>query len=224
MARPSRRPVAPLYDPAFEHDACGIGFVADAGGRNRGRVLELALARAGGARAIAARSGPTASRATAPGSCCRWSRRSSRSWPGPRRGERPAIAMLFLPRGPATGRAGAGAGRRGAGDGRRSRSRRGDASRSTPSPSAPRLPTRSPTSSRRSSRARWTRRPAARSRMPSSSDASSSPAAGSSRRPARRVSTTCRSRRCRAGPSSTRASSPAAAWRRSTRTSPARSR
>ncbi len=43
---PTRRkpPVAPLYDPRFEHDACGIGFVADAGGRNRERVLPLALA------------------------------------------------------------------------------------------------------------------------------------------------------------------------------------
>jgi glutamate synthase (ferredoxin) len=43
---PARRkpPVAPLYDPRFEHDACGIGFVADAGGRNRERVLPLALA------------------------------------------------------------------------------------------------------------------------------------------------------------------------------------
>ena len=35
---------APLYDPAFEHDACGVGFVADAGGRSRTRVLPLALA------------------------------------------------------------------------------------------------------------------------------------------------------------------------------------
>ncbi|HYM82547.1 MAG TPA: glutamate synthase central domain-containing protein, partial [Candidatus Dormibacteraeota bacterium] len=32
-----------LYDPAFEHDACGVGFVADAGARSRGRVLPLAL-------------------------------------------------------------------------------------------------------------------------------------------------------------------------------------
>ncbi len=39
-----RPPAAPLYDPAFEHDACGIGFVADAGGRNLDRVLPLALA------------------------------------------------------------------------------------------------------------------------------------------------------------------------------------
>jgi glutamate synthase (ferredoxin) len=32
-----------LYDPRYEHDACGIGFVADAGGRSRDRVLPLAL-------------------------------------------------------------------------------------------------------------------------------------------------------------------------------------
>jgi glutamate synthase domain-containing protein 2/glutamate synthase domain-containing protein 1/glutamate synthase domain-containing protein 3 len=43
MARPRRRSGAPLYDPAFEHDACGIGFVADAGGRSRDRVLGLTL-------------------------------------------------------------------------------------------------------------------------------------------------------------------------------------
>ncbi|MBA2254328.1 MAG: hypothetical protein H0W07_04350, partial [Chloroflexi bacterium] len=34
----------PLYDPRYEHDACGVGFVADAGGRSRERVLPLALA------------------------------------------------------------------------------------------------------------------------------------------------------------------------------------
>ena len=33
----------PLYDPRFEHDACGVGFVADAGGRAHDRVLSLAL-------------------------------------------------------------------------------------------------------------------------------------------------------------------------------------
>ncbi len=35
---------APLYDARYEHDACGVGFVADAGGRSRARVLPLALA------------------------------------------------------------------------------------------------------------------------------------------------------------------------------------
>ena len=34
----------PLYESRFEHDACGVGFVADAGGRSRDRVLPLALA------------------------------------------------------------------------------------------------------------------------------------------------------------------------------------
>ena len=43
MPHPRRRSDAPLYDPSFEHDACGIGFVADAGGRSRDRVLALAL-------------------------------------------------------------------------------------------------------------------------------------------------------------------------------------
>ena len=39
-----RRSVAPLYEARFEHDACGVGFVADAGGHSRERVLPLALA------------------------------------------------------------------------------------------------------------------------------------------------------------------------------------
>ena len=43
MPRDRSRTVAPLYDPSFEHDACGIGFVADAGGRRRDEVLGLAL-------------------------------------------------------------------------------------------------------------------------------------------------------------------------------------
>ncbi len=41
-ARRSGRPS--LYDPRFEHDACGVGFVADVGGRSRTAVLRLALA------------------------------------------------------------------------------------------------------------------------------------------------------------------------------------
>jgi glutamate synthase domain-containing protein 1 len=43
MTRDRSRPAAPLYDPTFEHDACGIGFVADAGGRRRHDVVPLAL-------------------------------------------------------------------------------------------------------------------------------------------------------------------------------------
>jgi len=33
-----------LYDSRFEHDACGIGFVADAGGRASRGVVDAALA------------------------------------------------------------------------------------------------------------------------------------------------------------------------------------
>jgi glutamate synthase (ferredoxin) len=41
----SSRPLEPpLYDASFEHDACGVGFVADARGLAPGRVLPLALA------------------------------------------------------------------------------------------------------------------------------------------------------------------------------------
>ena len=46
MSTPARRrnPADhPLYDARFEHDACGVGFVADAGGHSRDRVLPLAL-------------------------------------------------------------------------------------------------------------------------------------------------------------------------------------
>ena len=39
-----RRQAAPCTTPRFEHDACGVGFVADAGGHSRDRVLPLALA------------------------------------------------------------------------------------------------------------------------------------------------------------------------------------
>ncbi|MBA3779644.1 MAG: glutamate synthase large subunit, partial [Chloroflexi bacterium] len=42
--RRARHAEAPLYNPSFEHDACGVGFVADAGARSRDRVLPLALA------------------------------------------------------------------------------------------------------------------------------------------------------------------------------------
>src|SRR5256886_12570409 len=37
------RPVG-LYAPRFEHDACGIGFVADAGGRASREIVDAALA------------------------------------------------------------------------------------------------------------------------------------------------------------------------------------
>src|SRR5256714_13392768 len=53
---------AGLYAPRFEHDACGIGFVADAGGRASGEIVDAARAalnrvRHRGAVAADARSG-----------------------------------------------------------------------------------------------------------------------------------------------------------------------
>jgi glutamate synthase domain-containing protein 1 len=32
-----------LYDPAFEHDACGVGFVVDMHGRASHRMIELGI-------------------------------------------------------------------------------------------------------------------------------------------------------------------------------------
>jgi glutamate synthase (ferredoxin) len=98
---PVRRkpPDAPLYDPRFEHDACGIGFVADAGGRNRERVLPLALAglAALGHRGAFGADGESSDgagvalpletglvEALAPGATAR--------------GQRPAVVTLFVPR------------------------------------------------------------------------------------------------------------------------------
>src|SRR6478672_7389430 len=36
-------PVAPLYDPRFEHDACGVGFVAESAAGASTRIVPLAL-------------------------------------------------------------------------------------------------------------------------------------------------------------------------------------
>src|SRR5918996_2682994 len=38
------RPIdVPLYDPRHDHDACGVGFVADLRGRHAGRTVAVAL-------------------------------------------------------------------------------------------------------------------------------------------------------------------------------------
>ncbi|HHY54160.1 MAG TPA: hypothetical protein GYA08_01875, partial [Chloroflexi bacterium] len=39
----SQPPRCGLYNPRFEHDACGIGFVAHVEGRRSHRVLEMGL-------------------------------------------------------------------------------------------------------------------------------------------------------------------------------------
>ena len=43
-----------LYDPRFEHDACGVGFVVDIQGRRSHRILEQALGRIFGLTAVVA--------------------------------------------------------------------------------------------------------------------------------------------------------------------------
>src|SRR5258708_37183735 len=99
--RPDRRPAAPLYDPAFEHDACGVGFLADASrsGAHLQGVLPLAL---GGLAALAHRGAFGADGASSDG--------AGVSLPldpslleilAPGSGlaaERPAVVQLFLPR------------------------------------------------------------------------------------------------------------------------------
>ncbi|HEU0236782.1 MAG TPA: glutamate synthase-related protein, partial [Candidatus Limnocylindrales bacterium] len=87
----------PLYDPRFEHDACGIGFVADAGGRSADRVLPLALA---GLAALGHRGAFGADGESSDGAGVSLPLEPAvvdRLAPG-LGGERPGILQLFLPR------------------------------------------------------------------------------------------------------------------------------
>ena len=90
---------APLYDARYEHDACGVGFVADAGGRSRDRVLPLALAGLAalghrGAFGADGESSDGAGVAPAAGPLPPGSRSPAIS-----RQRSPAIVLVFLPRG-----------------------------------------------------------------------------------------------------------------------------
>ena len=94
--RHGRSPGQPLYDPRYEHDACGVGFVADAGGRSRRRVLPLALAGLGslGHRGAFAADGASSDGAGVllplePGLLPQLA---------PGRAGRPGVVSLFLPR------------------------------------------------------------------------------------------------------------------------------
>ena len=40
---PAPHPEYPLYDPTFEHDACGMGFVANTSGVREHRIVSYAL-------------------------------------------------------------------------------------------------------------------------------------------------------------------------------------
>ena len=102
----SRRvPLTPLYDARYEHDACGVGFVADAGGSSRARVLPLALA---GLASLAHRGafGADGESSDGAGVSLPLDPTVLRLIAGEgSAAARPAVVMLFLPRGRATQRA-----------------------------------------------------------------------------------------------------------------------
>jgi glutamate synthase domain-containing protein 1 len=94
---------SPLYDARYEHDACGVGFVADAGGRSRDRVLPLALAGLG---ALAHRGAFGADGETSDGAgvALPLDRSLLELLTGEAAVARPGIVSLFLPRGRAAER------------------------------------------------------------------------------------------------------------------------
>ena len=102
MNQPSRsrqqRSPTPLYDARFEHDACGVGFVADAGGRSRDRVLPLALA---GLAALGHRGafGADGESSDGAGVALPLDRSLLELVAGDRATERPGVVQLFVPRG-----------------------------------------------------------------------------------------------------------------------------
>ena len=100
-----RRTEPPLYDGRFEHDACGVGFVADAGGRSRDRVLPLALA---GLAALGHRGAFGADGELSDGAGVSLPLDASllALLAGPDAGERPGIAFVFLPQRAGAARAG----------------------------------------------------------------------------------------------------------------------
>ncbi|HYC07670.1 MAG TPA: glutamate synthase-related protein, partial [Candidatus Binatia bacterium] len=105
MRRPRTRSEPPLYDPRHEHDACGVGFVADAGGRSADRVLPLALAglAALGHRGAFAADGESSDGAgiTLPLEASLRARIGADASAGA--GSKPAVLQLFLPRGRVAG-------------------------------------------------------------------------------------------------------------------------
>ena len=74
-----KRPLG-LYDPQFEHDACGIGAVVDIKGRKSHQTVSDALSIV---ERLEHRAGKDAEgkTATASASCCRSATASSRRWP-----------------------------------------------------------------------------------------------------------------------------------------------
>ena len=93
-----RNDLAPLYEARFEHDACGVGFVADAGGHSRDRVLPLALA---GLAALGHRGafGADGESSDGAGVALPLDRSVLELLAGPLAVARPGVVSLFLPRG-----------------------------------------------------------------------------------------------------------------------------
>ncbi|MEO6578462.1 MAG: glutamate synthase subunit alpha, partial [Candidatus Limnocylindria bacterium] len=92
---------APLYDPRHEHDACGVGFIADIDGRHAGRVVPMALEALA---ALAHRGARAADDLTGDGSGVAFpissrfrARLLADAGVAPHDGERAAVAMCFLP-------------------------------------------------------------------------------------------------------------------------------
>ena len=102
--RPATGPMGPtLYDPAFEHDACGVGFVADARGASRDRVLPLAVA---GLAALRHRGAFAADGESSDGAGIALPlERSVIELVAPGLGHRIGVAVAFLPRGRVAARA-----------------------------------------------------------------------------------------------------------------------
>jgi glutamate synthase domain-containing protein 2/glutamate synthase domain-containing protein 1/glutamate synthase domain-containing protein 3 len=104
MTTPALTPVdAPLYDARAEHDACGVGFVADLDGRHATRLIPMALE---ALEALEHRGARAADDATGDGSGLLFTltRRlvdrilaEARVTPGLASGIRTAIGMCFLP-------------------------------------------------------------------------------------------------------------------------------
>ena len=108
MAPRRSRERYPLYDARFEHDACGVGFVADGGGRSAHRVVPLALA---GLAALRHRGAVGADGASSDGAGVLLPLSGellTRVGHRPSGRRRPGVIVAFLPR----TRAGAAAGRR----------------------------------------------------------------------------------------------------------------
>ena len=204
----------PLYDARYEHDACGVGFVADAGGRSSARVLALAL---GGLGALGHRGAFAADGASSDGAGVLLPLTPSLLRvldPEAAAGERPGVLTVFAPprRRSAPPETGA-----------RAIVEAALAAEGLPAPVWRRVPLDPGALGREAAAALPTIQQALVPRPPPSpsrrsSSRSPAPAGGRMPRPVASGSTASRSSPRRRGPSSTRASSPAGGSRSCSRT------